>query len=113
MPRISIHGVDGPAVVLEAAPGTSLLVAIQANNVPISTACGGQATCGQCRLWVRGGAQNLTPIVPVEVTHLGTVMKITGQRLACQARLCGDVTVEIPPVESKEDRMRRKAGRRR
>ena len=113
MPRIAVHGTDR---ILDAPEGTSLLSAIQASAVPIATACGGQATCGQCRLWVRAGGQNLTPIVAVEMTHLGNVMKITGQRLACQARLCGDVTVEIPPVEAKEDRMRRKKnnfGRRR
>ena len=110
MPRIAVHGTD---IVLFAPEGESLLAAIQANGVPIATSCGGQASCGTCRLYVRAGAENLTPIVAGEITHLGNVMKITGQRLACQARLCGDVTVEIPPVESKEDRMRRKAGVRR
>jgi ferredoxin len=46
------------------------------------------------------GEEALTPLNAAERKHLGNVYFITKQRLSCQARVCGDVVVQIPSEES-------------
>lgn len=110
MPKISIAGTER---VLEAPGGTSLLEAIQESGHPIATSCGGVATCALCRVTIHEGREHLTPINSREITHLGSIAKIIGLRLACQARLTGtgDVTVEVPPVEDVAAKKQAKAER--
>ena len=105
--------VEGSDSVIDAHEGESLLTTLQAHDVPIATSCGGVATCGTCRIVVMSGAENLTPIRPQELVHLGNVAKITGQRLACQSRVCGTgtIVIDIPPVERTEVKRARKTSR--
>ncbi len=110
MIRIAIAGSDVTAC---AEPGTSLLTALQRAAYPVATSCGGSATCGLCRLAVTSGRELLTPLVPAEITHLGSIAKVLGLRLACQARClgAGDVRVEVPEIEDVAARKARKAER--
>ncbi len=105
--------IEGSAAIIDAHEGESLLTTLQAHEVPIATSCGGVATCGTCRILVTRGAENLTPIRPQELVHLGNVAKITGQRLACQSKVCGtgEIVIDIPPVERTEVKRGRKASR--
>jgi ferredoxin len=108
--KVRVAGTD---ITLDAHEGEDLLEIFQTNDVRIATSCGGMATCGLCRVQVLSGADALTPIRPQEIVHLGNVAKITGQRLACQSKLCGEgeIVVEIPPVEAPAARRARKAQR--
>ena len=110
MTRIAIAGTDR---VVEAAAGTSLLEALQGAGYPIATSCGGVATCGLCKVTVQSGKEHLTPICHEEINHLGSIAKIVGLRLACQARCSGDgeVRVEVPEVEDVAARKAAKAER--
>src|SRR5689334_7249237 len=110
MAKISIAGTNR---VLEAPEGTSLLTAIQQGGHPIATSCGGVATCALCRVTVQQGKENLTQITASEITHLGSIAKIVGLRLACQARLTGsgDVTIAVPEVEDIAAKKQAKADR--
>jgi len=67
-------------------------------GLEISTACVGKATCGLCRVKILDGEAHLTPLNAAEKKHLGNVYFITKTRLACQARVSGDVVVELPPL---------------
>ncbi len=98
---------------IEAQPGISLLRALQDAGSPIATSCGGVATCALCRVTVTHGREHLTPLVDTEINHLGTIAKIVGLRLACQAKLTGtgDVRVEVPEVEDVAARKAAKAAR--
>jgi 2Fe-2S ferredoxin len=110
MAKIFIAGTDR---VLEAPVGTSLLEVLQEASHPIATSCGGVATCGLCRLTVKSGKEHLSAICSGEITHLGTVAKIIGLRLACQARLMdgGEVHIQVPEVEDVAARKAAKAVR--
>ncbi len=98
MTRVVLAGTDR---VLEAPAGSSLLQVLQEAGHPISTSCGGVATCALCRVTVREGKEQLTAFCDDELRHLGSIARIVGLRLACQARVSGDgtVVVEVPPVE--------------
>ncbi|MDB4995427.1 MAG: ferredoxin, partial [Myxococcaceae bacterium] len=90
-----------------------ILEVLQRNGYPISTSCGGIASCGLCRITVLEGKDNLTPIKPAELGHLGNVAKVIGLRLACQSKVVveGDIVVRVPDVEDVEEKKRKKADR--
>ena len=98
MARIRVVGSD--EVVTEAPIGTNLLAALQGAQHPITTSCGGRATCGLCRLTVVQGRELLRPVNDDEVGHLGNVAKVVDIRLACQSVVVadGDIELDIPPV---------------
>lgn len=110
MTRIAIAGTDR---LLDAPAGSSLLEVLQGAGHPIATSCGGVATCGLCKLTVQQGREHLSPLCQEELNHLGSIAKIVGLRLACQARCLGDgeVRVEVPEVEDVAARKAAKAER--
>lgn len=75
--------------------GDSLFDVAQRAGAPLATACGGQGTCGLCRVKVVGGEAHLSAYTEAEKRHLGNVYFITKVRLGCRARVAGgDVVVE-------------------
>lgn len=103
MPRITFLPTGISA---EVEPGTTLLSAALAAQVPVSTSCGGKASCRLCVVQVPSGQDSaLSPLNQAELSLLGNVYYITRERLACQARVQADVVVEIPaplpPVQKK------------
>jgi ferredoxin len=73
--------------------GTTLLEACEAAAIPIDSACGGFAACNACRVEVLDGADGLSPRLPEEDPFLDA----DDQRLACQARILGPVSVRLAP----------------
>ncbi len=77
-------------------PGSILDIAL-ANGVEIEHACGGVGICGTCHVIVKAGAENLSKPADDEMDCVDQVPGTTvNSRLACQAVVKGDVTVEIP-----------------
>jgi len=97
MARIRVVGCEE---VYEAPVGTNLLVALQQAKHPISTSCGGRATCGLCQLTVTRGREFLSSVNDEEIAHLGNVAKVVDIRLACQCVIVseGEIEVDVPPV---------------
>lgn len=74
--------------------GASLLQAAREAGIELTSACGGQGHCGQCRVNIVSGAVT----APTEAeTFILTELEIRqGDRLACCTRVEGDVKVRIP-----------------
>ena len=68
-------------------------------GVQIEHACGGSCACTTCHVIVKQGDANLSPN-PADDDELDRLDQAPGltlhSRLACQAVVTGDVTVEIP-----------------
>ncbi|MDR4509416.1 MAG: 2Fe-2S iron-sulfur cluster-binding protein [Candidatus Brocadiaceae bacterium] len=85
--------------------GEKLLSLLQNRSFNISAACGGMATCGQCKIFVH---TNLGPYTPVEAPHFDMRSREEARRfleegegsgysrLACQARVDKDVSLYLP-----------------
>ncbi|MHB9046648.1 MAG: ASKHA domain-containing protein [Pirellulales bacterium] len=74
------------------AEGQTLLEAARGANLYVGAICGGEGTCGKCRLIVREGEVEGNAIeffTRDEIRH--------GYVLACQAQPLSDLVVEIPP----------------
>ena len=81
-------------VTVEADVGQLLLdVALEA-GVFLPAACGGSGACGKCRVRVVAGS-----VEALKLEKLPAAAKAEGYVLSCQARLTGDVTVEVPRVK--------------
>ncbi len=94
--KIKFLPYDREAVVED---GATLLDAARLAGVPLRSACGGEGTCGKCRLIVRKGRVDAprTALLSEEEIAQGYV-------LACQARpLDDELVVEAPPEARLDD----------
>lgn len=101
-PRMSRLG-DGPPVkvrfggtTVEVRPGTTVLDAARRHGVDLRSYCGGNCSCGTCRVEVVAGGRHLSRCESMEEMVLGPEKKRRGDRLACQAQVLGDVEIRIP-----------------
>lgn len=81
-------------IVIEIPDGQFLLDAALEAGVFIRAACGGSGACGQCKVRIRNGS---VEFLMTEKIHAAA--RAAGYVLACQSRLIGDVTVEIPQAK--------------
>ena len=79
--------------IVEGKDGQTVLQIALDNGIPMEHACGGNGFCTTCMSHITAGMNNLTPRNDREEN-----MGITENpnRLCCQAKIYGDVTVEIP-----------------
>ena len=76
--------------------GGTLLQAAKNAGIDIDHFCGGQCSCGTCKVVVMGGDPALSEPAGNEQMVLGRASLTGGRRLACQARVLRDVRVQIP-----------------
>jgi 2Fe-2S ferredoxin len=76
--------------------GATVLEAAQQSDVEIRSYCGGNCSCGTCRIEIVAGAENLSRPMPMEQLVLGGEAHRRGDRLACQAQILGSVKVRVP-----------------
>src|ERR1019366_2007933 len=74
--------------------GTSLLEAARRAGVGLASICGGEGTCGRCRLVVMAGT--VSPQQSADRQFLSQLELDAGQRLACRAHARSDVKVAVP-----------------
>jgi len=75
--------------------GISVLTAAQQAGVGLASICGGQGTCGRCKVRVLEG--QLSPLSETEGERLNPGEIANGYRLACQAEILSDLKLHIPP----------------
>lgn len=86
------------SITFEAEDGQTIMDAAHEAGLFWPTTCGGQGICTTCACVVEAGAENLEQIGRSELKTLTTDLSETTVRarrlrLACQARVTGDVTV--------------------
>jgi uncharacterized 2Fe-2S/4Fe-4S cluster protein (DUF4445 family) len=92
----------------EFAEGLSLLEAARTLGVDLDSVCGGRGICGRCQVDVaegdfakhaiHSGADHVTPSGAVEARYASKRGSFAdGRRLGCQAKICGDLVIDVPP----------------
>jgi len=79
--------------VLEVEGGQTLLEALNGQEIYVPSACGGQGTCGYCKVTVLAGGG---PVLTTELALLARKDIRAGVRLACQVKVRGDLDLRIP-----------------
>ncbi len=82
--------------VCEVQNGESILDVAIGHDVPLQHACGGFCACTTCHVIVHSGADRLSPMEEEEQERIQMAAGVEARsRLSCQAKIHGDVTVEI------------------
>ena len=91
-------GEDGAVKEARVPAGTTLFDAASWNGVAIDSTCGGHGTCKKCKVRVVSGRAELSPVDPraFEPDELRN-----GWRLACRAAAHEDMTIEVPPLQTR------------
>ncbi|TMM15715.1 MAG: DUF4445 domain-containing protein [Actinobacteria bacterium] len=78
--------------------GTTIFDAASWNGVAIDSTCGGHGTCKKCKVKVVSGSASISAVDP----RAFTVEELkSGWRLACRASTQEDLTVEVPPLQTR------------
>ncbi len=78
--------------------GTTIFDAASWNGVAIDSTCGGHGTCKKCKVKVVSGNAPISAVDP----RAFTVEELkNGWRLACRANTQEDLTVEVPPLQTR------------
>ena len=95
MPRVTFIHPEGKSGDVDS--NLSLLEAAQQVGFPLNHDCGGNASCTTCRVDVVVGLENLSDIDFDEQDLLDReALTEPYRRLGCQARVLGDVMVQVP-----------------
>lgn len=96
MPTIHILQ-TGQKITCEA--GEELLHILLRNGAMVEKPCGGNGSCGKCRVRIVSG--EASPITEDERQLLRSEDIENGIRLSCMTRVCGDMDIEMPHREAK------------
>jgi uncharacterized 2Fe-2S/4Fe-4S cluster protein (DUF4445 family) len=78
--------------------GTTIFDAASWNGVAIDSTCGGHGTCKKCKVKVVSGSASISAVDP----RAFTIEELkSGWRLACRASTQEDLTVEVPPLQTR------------
>ena len=77
------------------APDTVLSAAVIATGLPVEQPCAGRGTCLKCKVMAEG---SLSPLDEHELAGLSSAERAAHYRLACRARVTGDVSVTLAPI---------------
>jgi len=96
--RLRFHQADDAVKEARVIAGTTLFDAASWNGVAIDSTCGGHGTCKKCRVRVASGEAEISPVDPraFDPDELRA-----GWRLACRAHAHEDMTVEVPPLQTR------------
>ena len=86
--------------------GTPVLDAARSLGVYIESVCGGRGICGRCQIvqatgqfakhGITSAADNISPANEVEARYAGLRSLAPERRLSCQARVEGDLVIDVP-----------------
>ncbi len=76
--------------------GRTLLEAAREHDVDLRSYCGGNCSCGTCRVEIVARPEGLSRRQSMEEFALGMDAARRGDRLACQAEVLGPVEVRVP-----------------
>jgi len=78
---------------LSVAQGSSLMATLNENGIYLPSACGGKASCGQCKVQVLDGGGE---ILDSEKPHFTRKQIKDHWRLGCQCKVKGDLNIKVP-----------------
>ena len=78
--------------VLDVPQGNSVMATLNENGIYLPSACGGKASCGQCKVQIlEGGGE----ILDSEKSHFTRKEIKEGWRLGCQCKVKGDLKIHV------------------
>jgi len=94
MPKIVIQNLNNKQIISENI-GLSILSVLQENAIDWMHACGGKGRCTTCKAIITNGQNALDHLTVAEKKFFEQGFLRVNERLACQARLYGDVVIRV------------------
>src|SRR5687768_13996097 len=94
MSKLTVQNLGGATVNVR--PAQSVLHAVQAAGIDWMHACGGKGRCTSCRMIVKAGLDQISPLTAAEQKYREAGRLKANERLTCQCTLLGDVTARVP-----------------
>ncbi len=96
MARIVIKNLNNRTIEARNNNSQYVLNIIHENNIDWMYACGGKGRCTTCKFIVLKGASNLSSLTAAEESYFNNGQLQQGERLACQCKISGDITIQVP-----------------
>ena len=80
-------------VIVKARPGQSILQALLDSKIEIDHSCGGNGTCGTCRIFIQQGLEKLKPRNEIESEMAQERGFQSHERLSCQTLAVADTEI--------------------
>ena len=87
--------------------GSTLLEAARKLGVDLDSVCGGRGICGRCQIEpafgefakhkINAHKENISDPGDVEINYKGRKEIKESRRLACSAKILGDLVIDVPP----------------
>lgn len=94
MAELTVRNLEN--LVVNVAPGQTVLKALQEAGIDWMHACGAKGRCTTCRMIVLAGEEHLAPDTPAEIRFRNNGRLKKEERLTCQCQLTGPVTCRVP-----------------
>ncbi len=95
--------------VIDVNENETLLAALNEAGVYVKSSCGGHATCSDCIVKIIAGEEEVNAPEFDELQLIGNVFHITKERLACQTRLTGNITIDLSGHDKSNDEKKLKS----
>ena len=82
---------------------TNLLAAFREEDIYVKSSCGGYASCSDCLIKIVEGVDNINTPSFEETQMIGNVFHITKERLSCQTKVEGEVTIDLSRHDQSAD----------
>ena len=92
-PSGSVEIVVNDDKTLSVTQGNSLMSTLNENGIYLSSACGGKASCGQCKVQVLDGGGEM---LDSERSHFSRKQIKEHWRLGCQCKVNGNLSIKVP-----------------
>ena len=96
-PRVALR-FEPAGTAFRVPPGVTVFDAASWNGIAIDSTCGGHGTCKKCRVRVVDG---VSPATDLDAGAYAREELAAGWRLACRAVAQSDLTIEVPPLETR------------
>jgi ferredoxin len=88
---------------VEVPAGTGLRDALAQLGITVTAPCGTEGSCGKCRVSLPEGGAGTSPLSSNERTLLTSEQIEANERLSCQVKVQGNVTVSVPASSRASD----------
>ena len=96
MAKVAIRFSKAHRQPLEVESGSNLMSVLLENGVPVASSCNGDGVCAKCRVQIKSGQDQVSPINETEEILQDRESLKTGTRFSCQVTVFGEIEIDTP-----------------
>lgn len=81
---------------IEVEVGSNLMTVLLSHGVPVASSCNGDGVCAKCRIQIKSGGDQLSPLNETELHLRDRESLKPGIRFSCQVHVMGNIEIDTP-----------------